>query len=41
MGPKVEAAVRFIEAGGKRAAITSLALIGDAASGKAGTVIEQ
>jgi carbamate kinase len=41
MGPKVEAAVRFIEAGGRRAAITSLALIGDAASGKAGTVIEQ
>lgn len=41
MGPKVEAAVRFVEAGGKRAAITSLELIGDAAAGKAGTVIEQ
>jgi carbamate kinase len=41
MGPKVEAAVRFVEAGGKRAAITSLELIGDAAGGKAGTVIEQ
>jgi carbamate kinase len=40
MGPKVEAAVRFVEAGGKRAAITSLELIGDAAGGKAGTVIE-
>ncbi|MCW2858758.1 MAG: Carbamate kinase [Actinoallomurus sp.] len=41
MGPKVEAAVRFVEAGGRRAAITSLELIGDAAAGKAGTVIEQ
>jgi carbamate kinase len=41
MGPKVEAAVRFIEAGGERAVITSLALIGDAVSGEAGTVIEQ
>jgi carbamate kinase len=40
MGPKIEAAVRFVEAGGKRAAITSPELIGDAAAGKAGTVIE-
>ena len=40
MGPKVEAAMRFVEAGGNRAAITSLGLIGDAAAGKAGTVIE-
>jgi carbamate kinase len=40
MGPKVEAAVRFVSSGGKRAAITSLELIGDAAGGKAGTVIE-
>lgn len=40
MGPKVEAAMRFVGAGGNRAAITSLALIGDAAAGKAGTVIE-
>ncbi len=40
MGPKVEAAVRFIEAGGERAVITSLARIGDAVSGSAGTVIE-
>lgn len=40
MGPKVEAAIRFVEAGGDRAAITSLDLIGDAAGGKAGTVIE-
>jgi carbamate kinase len=41
MGPKVEAAIRFVEAGGERAAITSLDLIGDAACGKAGTVIER
>jgi carbamate kinase len=40
MGPKVEAAMRFVSAGGERAAITSLELIGDAADGKAGTVIE-
>jgi carbamate kinase len=40
MGPKVEAAVRFVEAGGRRAAITSLERIGEAAAGKAGTVIE-
>jgi carbamate kinase len=40
MGPKVEAVVRFVEEGGKRAAITSLEHIGDAADGKAGTVIE-
>ncbi|GAA4500723.1 carbamate kinase [Actinoallomurus oryzae] len=40
MGPKVEAVVRFVEEGGKRAAITSLERIGDAADGKAGTVIE-
>lgn len=41
MGPKVEAAVRFVSSGGRRAAITSLELIGDAADGKAGTVIER
>jgi carbamate kinase len=41
MGPKVEAAVRFVSSGGTRAAITSLELIGEAAGGKAGTVIEQ
>jgi carbamate kinase len=41
MGPKVEAVARFVEGGGKRAAITSLALIGDAVDGRAGTVIEQ
>ena len=41
MGPKVEAAVRFVSSGGRRAAITSLELIGEAAGGKAGTVVEQ
>ena len=40
MGPKVEAALRFIDAGGARAAITSLEFITDAVGGKAGTVIE-
>jgi carbamate kinase len=40
MGPKVEAAVRFVEAGGRRAVITSLAHIADAVPGGAGTVIE-
>jgi carbamate kinase len=37
MGPKVEAVCRFVEATGRRAAITSLETIGDAAAGKAGT----
>lgn len=40
MGPKVEAALRFVEAGGRRAVITSLDRIGDAVSGKVGTVVE-
>jgi carbamate kinase len=40
MGPKVEAALRFVEAGGKRAVITSLEHIADAVSGDdAGTVL--
>jgi carbamate kinase len=39
MGPKVEAAVRFVEQGGSRAVITSLDRIGTAATGDAGTVI--
>ena len=41
MGPKVEAALRFVANGGGRAAISSLDLIGDAAAGKAGTIIER
>jgi carbamate kinase len=40
MGPKVEAAVRFVERGGRRSAITSLQRITDAVHGRAGTVIE-
>jgi carbamate kinase len=39
MGPKVEAACRFVEAGGVRAAITALDSIEDAAAGRAGTVV--
>jgi carbamate kinase len=40
MGPKVEAALRFAEAGGTRAVITSLENIEQAVHGTAGTVIE-
>lgn len=40
MGPKVEAALRFVEGGGRRAVITSLEQIEDAVSGTSGTVIE-
>jgi carbamate kinase len=41
MGPKVEAAVRFVEQGGTRSVITSLQRIGDAVRGSTvGTVIE-
>jgi len=39
MGPKVEAAVRFIKGGGKRALITSIESIGAALEGRAGTEI--
>jgi carbamate kinase len=39
MGPKVEAACRFVEAGGTRAAICSLDAIAAAAHGRAGTVV--
>jgi carbamate kinase len=39
MGPKVEAACRFVEAGGAHAAICSLARIADAAAGTAGTIV--
>ena len=37
MGPKVEAAMRFVEDGGERAVITSLDRIADAVAGRAGT----
>jgi len=40
MGPKVEAAIRFVEHGGRLSAITSLHRIGDAVRGTAGTVIQ-
>ncbi|WP_329093140.1 carbamate kinase [Actinomadura citrea] len=40
MGPKVEAVRRFVAGGGRRAAIASLARLGDAAHGEAGTVVE-
>lgn len=41
MGPKVEAACRFVEAGGKRSAITSLDKVAEAVDGAAGTVVEE
>jgi carbamate kinase len=40
MGPKVEAACRFVETGGDRTVITSLERIADAVAGMAGTVVE-
>ena len=39
MGPKVEAAVQFVEGGGQMAVITSLDRLADAAAGAAGTII--
>ena len=39
MGPKVEAAMRFVEATGKRAAIGSLAQIEQIVDGIAGTQV--
>jgi carbamate kinase len=39
MGPKVEACLRFVEEGGDRAVICSLDHLGEASSGRAGTVI--
>jgi carbamate kinase len=39
MGPKVEAAVQFLQSGGKRAIIASIEDIEDAVAGKAGTEI--
>ena len=40
MGPKVEAAIRFVAGGGPRSVITSLTHIADAVEGDVGTVIE-
>ena len=39
MGPKVDAACRFVEQGGDRAVITDLSNIADAVTGAAGTVV--
>ena len=39
MGPKVEAACRFVEQGGSRAVITDLDNILDAVAGETGTVV--
>jgi len=39
MGPKVEAACRFVESGGDRAVIASLDTIAEAAAGRAGTIV--
>lgn len=39
MGPKVEAALRFVEGGGELAVITSLTMAGEALAGRAGTRI--
>jgi carbamate kinase len=39
MGPKVDAACRFVESGGRRAVIASLDRIADAVAGTAGTVV--
>jgi carbamate kinase len=41
MGPKVDAACRFVEQGGERAVITSLQHITDALDGAAGTVVHR
>jgi carbamate kinase len=40
MGPKVEAACRFVETAGARTVITSLERISDAVAGTAGTIVE-
>ncbi len=40
MGPKIEAAVRFVRAGGKKAIITSLPSGAEALEGRAGTLIK-
>lgn len=40
MGPKVEAALRFVRCGGRRSVITALDRIADAVEGEVGTVIE-
>jgi carbamate kinase len=39
MGPKVDAALRFVENGGRQAAITSLERVREGVAGTAGTVV--
>jgi carbamate kinase len=39
MGPKIEAAMQFMQSGGKRAVITSIEAIEEAVAGRAGTEI--
>jgi len=39
MGPKIGAAIQFLEAGGKQVIITSPGLVKEALEGKAGTKI--
>jgi len=39
MGPKIEAAIRFLAAGGKRVVITLPEQMGKALEGRAGTTI--
>jgi len=39
MGPKIEAAVQFIEEGGKKAVITSVERMSEALEGRTGTEI--
>jgi carbamate kinase len=39
MGPKVEAALRFVEAGGRHSAITSLERLREGVAGTAGTIV--
>lgn len=41
MGPKIEAAIRYLDGGGQRVVITSPDRIEDAVEGRAGTVIER
>ncbi len=41
MGPKIQAAINFLTAGGSKVIITSAEKIGDALEGKTGTVIEK
>jgi carbamate kinase len=39
MGPKIEAAIRFLESGGEKAVISSLEDASKALNGRAGTII--